>query len=360
MFTILRKSGFLSAFLLPALTVAGSLMGGWWNLSTIAFIFLVIPVADALVGVDRNNLKEPERTTASEDLYFRLVTWLWVPVQILFLGWALVKTCTIGTLNSPEALLLLVNTGLITGGIGITVAHELGHKNNPFEQFLSKTLLMTVSYMHFFIEHNRGHHVHVATPEDPATARNGESFYRFWIRTVRDSYRHAWQLENDSRKRKGLPVFSAGNSMIWFTLSPFLLAGLATWTLLIFFPDLNWWTVPVFFFGQSIIGFTLLELVNYVEHYGIMRRKDASGRYERVNPLHSWNTSYLISNLFLFQLQRHSDHHTYAAKRYQVLDHFDESPQLPYGYPTMILMALVPPLWFSTMDPLLASWEKSR
>ncbi|MFM9075721.1 MAG: alkane 1-monooxygenase, partial [Bacteroidota bacterium] len=152
-----------SAFLLPALTVAGSLMGGWWTLSTIAFIFLFIPIADALVGVDRNNLSEPERSAASEDLYFRLVTWIWVPVQFLFLGWAILRICTIGTLNSPETLLLLVNTGLVTGGIGITVAHELGHKYNAFEQFLSKALLLTVSYMHFFIEHNRGHHVHVAT-----------------------------------------------------------------------------------------------------------------------------------------------------------------------------------------------------
>ncbi|MFM8346496.1 MAG: alkane 1-monooxygenase, partial [Bacteroidota bacterium] len=229
-----------------------------------------------------------------------------------------------------------------------------------FEQFLSKALLLTESYMHFFIEHNRGHHVHVATPEDPATARNGESFYRFWIRTVRDSYLHAWQLEADSRKRKGLAVIGIGNTMIWFTIAPVLFAGLLTWIGTALFPGLTWWIVPVFFFGQSIIGFTLLELVNYVEHYGILRRKDAEGRYERVNPLHSWNTSYLISNLFLFQLQRHSDHHTYSAKRYQLLDHFDESPQLPFGYPTMILMALVPPLWFNTMDPLLAEWEKAR
>lgn len=360
MFTILRKSGFLSAFLLPALTVAGNVMGGWWNLGTIGFIFLFIPVADALVGVDRNNLTEHERATANEDLYFRLVTWLWVPVQFLFLGWAILQILTFGTLWSPEALLLLVNTGLVTGGIGITVAHELGHKNNAFEQFLSKALLLTVSYMHFFIEHNRGHHVHVATPEDPATARKDESFYRFWIRTVRDSYRHAWQLEATSRERKNLPVIGIGNSMIWFTLAPLLFAGLATWIASIFFPQVTWWVVPVFFFGQSIIGFTLLELVNYVEHYGILRRKDSEGRYERVNPLHSWNTSYLISNFFLFQLQRHSDHHTYASKRYQTLDHFDESPQLPHGYPTMILMALVPPLWFSTMKPLLAEWEKTR
>ncbi|MFM7195306.1 MAG: fatty acid desaturase, partial [Bacteroidota bacterium] len=137
-------------------------------------------------------------------------------------------------------------------------------------------------------------------------------------------------------------------------------AGILTWIATVSFPGLTWWIVPVFFFGQSIIGFTLLELVNYVEHYGILRRKDPEGRYERVNPLHSWNTSYLISNFFLFQLQRHSDHHTFSAKRYQLLDHFDESPQLPFGYPTMILMALVPPLWFNTMDPLLAEWEKAR
>ncbi len=357
---MLRKSGFLFAFLLPLLVVGGNHLGGWWDLSVIAFIFVVIPVADALVGVDRSNLDEPARTEAGNDLYFRVVTWLWVPVQFLFLGWAMSRVTSIGTLSNTEALLLMINTGLVTGGIGITVAHELGHKNNPFEQFLSKALLLTVSYMHFFIEHNRGHHVHVATPEDPATARNGESFYRFWVRTVVDSYRHAWQLERESLERKGVYPMGLNNRMIWFTLLPVVFAAAASIISMLIVPGTSWWLLPVFFAGQSVIGFTLLELVNYVEHYGILRRKEADGRYERVNPLHSWNTSYLVSNYFLFQLQRHSDHHTYASKRYQVLDHFDESPQLPYGYPTMILVALLPPLWFRVMDPVLQDWEKRR
>jgi len=358
--TFFRKSGYLAAFILPALVVGGHILGGWWNLATVAFIFVVIPVADAVVGVDDRNLSEPERTEAPEDPYFRLVTWLWVPVQLLFLGWAMKEITTVGSIISMQGLLLMLNTGLVAGGIGITVAHELGHKNNRFEQFLSKTLLLTLSYMHFFIEHNRGHHVHVATTEDPATARNGESFYRFWVRSVVDGYGHAWQLEAESRERKGKAGYGLGNRMYRYTMAPLAFAAVAGYVAVQLTPATPVWLVPAFFFGQAIIGFTLLELVNYVEHYGILRRKDANGRYERVNPLHSWNTSYLISNFFLFQLQRHSDHHTYASKRYQSLDHFDESPQLPYGYPTMILIALLPPLWFRMMDPVLAAWEKSR
>jgi alkane 1-monooxygenase len=250
-----------------------------------------------------------------------------------------------------------MGVGLVTGGIGITVAHELGHKKSKLEQFYSKVLLMTVSYMHFYIEHNRGHHVQVATPDDPATARFNENFYSFWFRSVFHGYAHAWQLEKESLQRKGHSVWHWRNEMIWFTLAPVLFGGLVT----LIISQLSGrivWEVPILFITQSVIGFTLLELVNYIEHYGIVRKQDNSGKYERVNPLHSWNASHLISNFFLFQLQRHSDHHANAIKRYQVLNHYDESPQLPYGYPTMILMALVPPLWYARMNPLLNIWKE--
>jgi alkane 1-monooxygenase len=210
--------------------------------------------------------------------------------------------------------------------------------------------------MHFYIEHNRGHHVNVATPEDPATARKNEGFYSFWIRSVCMGYSHAWKLEAGRLKRKGTSWFSLKNEMLWYILLPIIFCSLITLTFSLVKGKFSW-EIPAFFFAQSVVAFTLLELVNYVEHYGIVRKQIAPGTYERVNPLHSWNASHLISNFFLFQLQRHSDHHANAIKRYQVLNHYDESPQLPFGYPTMILAALLPPLWFATMNPRLLEWE---
>jgi alkane 1-monooxygenase len=176
------------------------------------------------------------------------------------------------------------------------------------------------------------------------------------VRSVFGSYAHAWKLEKASMARKGRNTFSFHNEMVRFAILPFLFCA-ALALMVSFIKGYFIWQIPIFFFVQSVIAFTLLELVNYVEHYGIMRREIAPGKYERVNPLHSWNASHLLSNFFLFQLQRHSDHHASAHKRYQVLNHYDESPQLPYGYPTMIILAMVPPLWFKVMDKRLEKWQ---
>ena len=339
------------------MTIFGYYAGGWWNVSGILFIFLIIPIADALVGTDKSNYPDSQKSSVGDDAFYRWITFLWVPVQFAFLFWTVAKISMLTDFTTLEFAGLLIGSGLTTGGIGITVAHELGHKSSKSEQFLSQALLMSVFYMHFFIEHNRGHHVHVATPEDPATARKGENFYQFFFRTTIMGWLHALAIENESLKRKNFSPFSVKNRMIWYTVLPVGFLGL-----LILFgkwinPDVGYQLIILFFAGQCLIAIALLELVNYVEHYGITRNKLSDGRYERVNPLHSWNTSFLISNFFLFQLQRHSDHHTYASKRYQVLDHFDESPQLPFGYPTMVLMALLPPLWFSVMDKKLEEWR---
>ena len=353
-----KKAGFFSAFLIPSITVLGYYGGGWWNLSAIIFIFLIIPISDAIVGVDTHNHPETDKAQISNEGFYKWITYSWIPAQFIFLFWAVFQISKLTDWTSIEFLSLLIGSGLTTGGIGITVAHELGHKNNSTEQFLSQLLLMSVCYMHFFIEHNRGHHVQVATPEDPATARKGENFYSFLFRSVVMGWLHAWTLERESLSRKNLSVLSWKNKMIWYSVLPVIFCFALVLFGRSFQPESSYWAIIIFFAGQSFVAFTLLELVNYVEHYGITRSKLPDGRYERVNPLHSWNTAYLISNFFLFQLQRHSDHHTYASKRYQVLDHFDESPQLPFGYPTMILMALVPPIWFSVMDEKLDEWRK--
>lgn len=355
---IFKKIGFFTAFILPALVILGDYLGTHWNYLSIGFVFIIIPVIDYLVGLDTRNVPSEEVKLTGEEVYYRFITYVWAIVQIIFLLWCTYAIST-GKITSLAAWIgFTISVGLVTGGIGITVAHELGHKKSKLERTFSKLILMTVCYMHFYIEHNRGHHVYVATPEDPATARKNENFYAFWFRSVFAGYRHAWRLENERLHRTGKSALSFHNEMIWFTILPLLFCGFITYTFSISTGHLIW-EIPVFFFTQSMIAFSLLELVNYVEHYGIVRKKMPTGKYERVNPLHSWNASYLISNFFLFQLQRHSDHHANAFKRYQVLNHCDESPQLPFGYPTMILLALIPPLWFAQMNPRLHEWENN-
>lgn len=351
----MRRLGYFSAFSLPLMVVFGHYLGGPFQFLNVAFVFVIIPLLDEWVGKDRYNIPKSEVQAVSDDQFFKWVTYAWVYVQLALVVWGAWVVST-QSYSGLEWIGFTLSVALTTGGIGITVAHELGHKKSATERFYAKFLLMMVCYMHFYIEHNRGHHVRVATPEDPATARRGETFYAFWLRAVFVGYAHAWQLENDRLRRNGWPILSIQNEMIRFTVLP-LIFVLLMWLGISFLSGQNAWQVFVFFFVQSFLAFTLLELVDYIEHYGIVRKSTADGRYERVNPLHSWNANHLVSNFFLFQLQRHSDHHAHAIKRYQVLDHLDESPQLPFGYPTMILMALVPPLWFGVMDKKLDDWR---
>jgi alkane 1-monooxygenase len=353
--SLFRKIGFFTAFIIPALIIAGFYTGGWGNYVTIAFAFVILPALDTVCGTDKSNVPSQNVAKVGNEFFYRFVTYLWTYFQIAFVFWGAYVVTTQRLHGIAEWIGFVISFSLMSGGIGITVAHELGHKKSKLERFYSKALLMTVCYMHFYIEHNRGHHVLVATPADPATARKNESFYAFWVRSVFGGYRHAWQLETESVTRKGYRWYHYSNEMIWFAILPLLFCAALTLTMTLIQNRFTW-EVPLFFFAQSFLAFTLLELVNYVEHYGISRRELSPGKYERVNPLHSWNASHLLSNFFLFQLQRHSDHHAYAHKRYQILNHYDESPQLPFGYTTMILIAMLPPLWFSMMNARLDAW----
>jgi len=237
---------------------------------------------------------------------------------------------------------LSISTGCATG-IAINTAHELGHKTAGHEKWLAKLSLAPVFYGHFFVEHNRGHHVRVSTPEDPASSRFGETFWRFLPRTVLGSLKSAWALEKQRLARYGKSVWNWRNDNLQaWGLSLLLWGVLLAW--------LGWAVLP-FLIIQSLFGLQLLEVVNYLEHYGLCRRKKASGRYQRCMPEHSWNSNRRVTNIFLYQLQRHSDHHAYPTRGYQALRHFDESPQLPGGYASMILLAWIPPLWFRVIDP---------
>lgn len=353
---IARKIGFLSAFILPCLLILGYYQGGIGYWYAVLFAFVVIPIFDAWIGSDEQNVPKALEALVGTEYYYRLITYLWAYLQLILLFWACYAVAAREVWLWHEWLGFVLSTGVITGGIGITVAHELGHKSRRYDQLMAQLILMTVCYMHFFIEHNLGHHVHVATPNDPATARRGESFYRFWLRTVRDSYRSAWHIERQRLNKKKLPLWSWHNRMIGYIVFPLLFVGLLFISTSFMLQRWAWEVIP-FFFAQSVVAFSLLELVNYIEHYGLERRQLPSGRYERVSPIHSWNASHMISNFFLFQLQRHSDHHAYASRPYQILRHYNESPQLPAGYPSMILLALIPPLWFKIMDRKLSQWE---
>lgn len=352
-----KKLGFFSAFSLPIMLILGYYLGGIGNYLTIFFVFGAIPLLDYSIGTDKENIEKEDESQLSKEFFFKLVVYGWVFMQLAILIWAMYVIIS-PVLVWWEAIGFVLSLGLVMGGVGITVAHELGHKTAKLDQFFSKVLLFTVGYMHFFIEHNRGHHVWVATPHDSATAQKNETFYHFWKRSVIGCYQHAWKLENERLERKNTPKISLENSMIWFTVLPILGIIICTLYFSILKESLAW-EIPLLLIFQAIVGFSLLEAVNYVEHYGIVRKEIAPNRYERVNPLHSWNSSHKVSNFILFQLQRHSDHHAFATREYQILRHFEESPQLPSGYPTMILMALVPNLWFKKMNPILEHWKKA-
>jgi alkane 1-monooxygenase len=231
--------------------------------------------------------------------------------------------------------------GVSCATLGINVAHELGHRHKAHEKVMAKLLLLTSLYMHFIIEHNRGHHRRVSTPEDPSSARKGEILYAFWFRSVTQAYLSAWKLERGMLQKKGKPFISLHNEMIRFTI--FQIAFVIG-ILLLFGP-----VATLGFIAAAVMGFLLLETVNYIEHYGLSRKELSPGRYEKTRPVHSWNSDHALGRLMLFELTRHSDHHAYSGRKYQTLRHYDESPQMPAGYPAMVVLSTIPPIWFKVM-----------
>jgi alkane 1-monooxygenase len=325
----------LGAILLANTT--GNALSWWFGP---IFVFVMIPLLDMLLGEETENPPEEVVPRLESETYYRVAVW----VAVAFQYWAFVTACYVAAtyvLPWYSYLGFAITTGTAMG-IAINTAHELGHKTNGFERLLAKLALAPVFYGHFFVEHNRGHHVRVSTPEDPASSRFGESFYRFLPRTVFGSLRSAWRLEAERLARDSKPVWHWQNHNLQaWGLSVLLWGALLFW--------LGWSLLP-FLLIQSVFGFQLLEVVNYIEHYGLLRRKKENGRYEPCRPEHSWNSNRRVTNIFLYQLQRHSDHHAYPTRSYQSLRHFDEAPQLPGGYASMIVLAWVPPLWRQVMD----------
>jgi len=330
--------------LLGLLSVAGAAAGGpgalLWLLPVV--FYGLVPVLDWLIGDDKVNAPESAVAALDRDRWYSRIVYLYIPSQYLLTGlgaWLAVN----GHLAWWELIGLTLTVAMING-VGINTAHELGHKTDSLERWLAKLTLAPVAYGHFFIEHNKGHHKNVATPEDPASSKMGETFWAFLPRSVVGSARSAWQIERERLQRLHKPVLSKDNENLQaWAMTVVLFAALTAW--------LGPWAL-LFLAAQAVYGFSLLEVVNYLEHYGLLRQRDAQGRVERCQPRHSWNSNHVVTNLLLYQLQRHSDHHANPTRRYQALRHFDDSPQLPSGYAAMVLVAYFPALWFRVMDPL--------
>jgi alkane 1-monooxygenase len=316
--------------------------GQWWCLLYAPVtVHLLIPLLDLVFGEDFSNPPESAVAQLEQDFFYRALVWAFVPSQLagtVYGAWLAT------TLSLPwYAFVALVLTVGSFNGIGIGTAHELGHKKEKLDRWLAQIALAPTLYGHFFVEHNRGHHQRVATFEDPASARMGESFWAFLPRTVLGSLRSAWELERDRLARQGLSVWHVGNHNLQaWSYSIVFFGALALWL---------GWPALVFLLLQGLYGASMLEVVNYVEHYGLLRQKDATHRYVRCAPEHSWNSNHLVGNILLYHLQRHSDHHAHPTRRYQALRHFEAAPQLPAGYATMITLAYFPRLWFYVMDP---------
>lgn len=330
-------------------------MGAWRSFTHTGIIvwipifvsFALIPFLELLVKPDPRNLTEEEEASAKKNPFFDWMLYLIVPLQFVAL-WLFLHSMQDPGLTAVDKVGRIMVMGLNCGIWGINVAHELGHRTNKAEQFLAKCLLLTSLYMHFIIDHNRGHHKYVGTPQDPSTARYNEPLYIFWIRSITGVYKRAWRIANNDVGKTGKSFFT--NEMLHYQIIQLAFCGFIGF----YFSDVT----LGYFIIAAVMGMLLLETVNYIEHYGLMRRETGNGSYERAMPMHSWNSNHLIGRTMLFELSRHSDHHYMASRPYQLLRHHDDSPQLPTGYPGSMLLAMVPPLWFRVMNKKIEAQEQ--
>ena len=341
---------YLTGYTLPAMTIIGFYLQGGWSFLTPVVAFGLIPVLELLLPEDATNLSEKEASSKANNPLFDVFLYLNVPLIFgsvgYFLWWVNQSESSV-----LELIGLTFSVGIALGSNGINVAHELGHRQNSIERFLAKMLLIPSLYMHFYIDHNFGHHQTVATPEDPSTAKYNQAVYAFWLQALFGEYFNAWKLQKQLLRQSKSSFFSLKNDMFWYTLV-----------------QLGYLSAVYYFFGLTAVGMAmiialisvlLLQTINYIEHYGLRRKQLSSGRYERAREIHSWNSNHILGRMMLYELTRHSDHHHRAHKKYQLLEYQEASPQMPYGYPTSMVLSLIPPLWFSLMNPRIPSEMKS-
>lgn len=340
---------YLMAYIVPVSGIVSILSSSWWTFTTVFLVFGLIPLLELIILKSTSNEVQLNEEDRGYSRYFDLLLYVNIPLVYGALVLVLYRISQ-GVNTTLELTGIVLAASIVLATSGINVAHELGHKPGWVEQLSAKMLLLPCLYTHFTIEHNYGHHVNIATPLDPATSRKGEWLYAFWLRSSIGGYIGSWKIETNRLKRTGKKFFSLDNEMLKNTVIQlaypaviFAVFGLTTmlYALLI-----------------GMISFLFLETINYIEHYGLLRNKTKSGRYERVQPIHSWNSNHEVGRILLYELTRHSDHHFKANRKYQLLRHFDESPQLPLGYPGSILLSFVPPLWFALMNPRLEEYKK--
>ena len=343
----MSKFKYIGAFISPLLALLSFQLNGIFAFTAIFSLYVFVPILEYILPLDSYNLTKNEKELAKEDKFYDWILYLLVPLQLFVIYVYLHK------ISNPEILTIdlvaySLSMGTILGVNGINGGHELGHKTDePFKLFLAHVLLMTSLQNHFMTYHNSGHHKDVATPNDLTTAKKGQSFYVFAVRSQIGGYFKTWRLESEKLKIKGKNQLF--NPMIINTIVPWAFQGLI---LYIFGLE-----VSIMYFISSVFGISILESQNYFSHYGLLRKKNADGSYERVKVHHSWNSNHLIGRVLLFELSRHSDHHFRGAKPYQLLESKKESPVLPYGYPAMLIMGYFPFIFRPVMEKHLAKYD---
>ena len=333
---------YLFAYTVPVAAFISFASTGVGTYSAVIYAFVVLPFLDVVLGKNTINLDEQARASKAFNVLFDWMLYFNLPIVFGLMSYFLFQV-TIQSYTTSEWIGLSLSAGILLATNGINVAHELGHRQSLSERTMSKILYIPCLYMHFYIEHNFGHHMKVATPEDGATAKYNQSVYAFWIRSVSKQYVDAWKKQFELLSIKNHSFFSIYNDMLWYHL----IQPLYLLAILVLFSQ----TAMLFAISVGVISFLFLECINYIEHYGLLRSRTPSGRYERVQTHHSWNSNYNIGRIVLYELTRHSDHHFKSAKKYQLLETHKESPHLPVGYPASILLSLFPPLWFFVMNP---------
>jgi len=321
---------------------------GWsiWYATVLILWYGAVPLMDAMFGEDFSNPPESAVSDLEKDRYYRVLTYLTVPMHYAALIGCAWWVST-HSMNALEIITLALSLGIVNG-LALNTGHELGHKKEAFDRWMAKLVLAVVGYGHFFIEHNKGHHRDVATPMDPATSRMGESIYSFSLREIPGAFKRAWMLEEERLARSGKSAWSLDNEI----LQPMIITVVLYAALLAFFGPIMLIFLPI----QMGYGWWQLTSANYIEHYGLLREKLPDGRYEHQKPHHSWNSNHIMSNLILFHLQRHSDHHAHPTRSYQSLRDFKDLPALPSGYPGMFFAALFPRWYRTIMDHRVVAW----
>ena len=335
-----KKLKYLSVLSLPICVWISFHSSGILTFLPALYLFIAIPFFELILKVDKSNLSEQEKVLAANDSFYSILLYLMLPVQFGFLVYFMFH---IQEAQSTSVLIGRISSmGLMCGVLGINIGHELGHRSNRFERFIGELLLLSSLENHFLPYHNRGHHTNVGTKSDPATARRDEWLFVFWFRSQIGSYIQAWKIEITRMKIMKKHVFSLENKMIQYTLLHSLFLG----SIYAYFGL----TVLIYFLFAALVGILLLETVNYIEHYGLYRQQRENGNYEQVKRKHSWNSNHVIGRAVLFELSRHSDHHFKADRPYQLVETSDDSPVMPTGYPGMMVLAFIPPLFFKVMN----------